>query len=58
MFDSTFNLVAHVERLSKWRQHIVKNGKPFFVKKLKILYSLDHTISFEFHQHVVQILTK
>ena len=28
----------------------------FFVKKLKILYSLDHTILFKFHQHVVQIL--
>ena len=27
----------------------------FFVKKLKILYSLDHTILFKFHQHVVQI---
>ena len=42
------------KRLSKWRQHFVKNGKPFFVKKLKILYSLDHTIFFKFHQHVVQ----
>ena len=36
----------------KWRQRFVKNRfkKPdFFVKKLKISYSLDHTILFKFH---------
>ena len=39
-------------------QRFVKNGEPFFVKKLKIFYTLDHTILFRFHQHVVQILIK
>ena len=29
-----------------------------FVKKLKILCSLNHTILFKFHQHVVQILNQ
>ena len=28
------------------------------VKKLKILYSLDNTILFKFHQHVIHILIK
>ena len=35
---------------------LCQNGEPFFVKKLKILYTLDHPILFKFHQHVVQIL--
>ena len=35
-----------------------KNGEPFFVKELKILYTLDHTILFKFYHHVVQILIK
>ena len=44
------------KRLSKWRQRFVKNGlkNRFFVKKLSIWYSLDKTILFKFHQHVVQ----
>ena len=29
-----------------------------FVKKFKISDSLDHTILFKFHQHVVQIIIK
>ena len=28
----------------------VKNGEPFFVKKLKIVYTLDQPILFRFHQ--------
>ena len=43
---------------SKWHQRFVKYSEPFFVKKLKILYTFDHTILFRFHQHVVQILIK
>ena len=43
---------------SKWHKRFVKNGEPFFVKKLKILHTLDHMILFRFHQHVVQILIK
>ena len=31
---------------------LCQNGEQFFVKKLKILYTLDHTILFKFHQHV------
>ena len=39
---------------------LCQNSEPFFmffVKKLKILYTLDHSILFKFHQHVVQIYT-
>ena len=35
---------------------LCQNGEQCLVKKLKILYTLDHTILFKFHQHVVQIL--
>ena len=39
---------SHTEkRLSKWREHFVKNGYPFFVEKLKILYSSYRTIFFQ-----------
>ena len=44
------------KRLPKWCQHFVKNDH-FFVEKLKILFSSDHTILFKFNQHVVQILS-
>ena len=36
---------------------LCQNGEQFLVKKLKILYTLDHTILFKFHQYVVQIYT-
>ena len=33
-------------------------GKPFFAKKLKVLLISHHTIFFQFHQHMIQILIK
>ena len=52
-------IVSVTEMFSKWHQRFVKSGEPFIVEKLKILYTLDHTILFRFHQHVmVQILIK
>ena len=46
------------QQTPKWHQHFAKNGYPFFAKKLKMLYSSDHTILFKFHQHKVQIPIK
>ena len=46
------------KRVPKWRQHFVKMINHFFVEKLQILFSSDHTILFKFYQHVVQILIK
>ena len=43
--------------LPKWCQRFVKI-EPLSVKKLKILWSLDHTTLFKLHQHVVQILSR
>ena len=43
---------------SRWRLLFLKNGEPFFAKKLKILNISYHTILLKFHQHVVQILIK
>ena len=39
---------------NKTKQNKKQKTKTFFVKKLKISCSLDHTILFKFHQHVVQ----
>ena len=46
------------ETSSKMASTLSQKWLTFFPKKLKILYISCHTISFKFHQHVVQILTK
>ena len=51
-------IVSVTETFSKMVSMLCQNGEQFLVKKLKILYTLDHTILFKFHQHVGQILIK
>ena len=50
------NCFLSQKRFPKWRKYHLKNGEPFFVKKLKILCIFYRTILFKFHQHVVQTM--